>query len=80
MLAKKTSKNQVTLPKAIVDRFVGIDYFDAVVENDHIVLMPVSIRPVTADLSAVRNKMEKLGITPDDVVEAVAWSRKKKKS
>jgi hypothetical protein len=28
MLAKKTSKNQITLPKAIADRFPGVDYFD----------------------------------------------------
>ena len=80
MLAKKTSKNQVTLPRAIVDRFMGVEYFDAMVEDNHIVLTPVSIRPVTADLSAVRDKMERLGITPDDVTDAVAWARKKKNS
>jgi len=77
MLAKKTSKNQVTLPRAIVDRFPEVEYFDALVEDNHIVLTPVTIRPVTADLSAVRDKMEKLGITPDDVTDAVAWARKK---
>ncbi len=80
MLAKKTSKNQITLPRAIVARFPEVEYFDALVENNHIVLTPVSIRPITTDLSAVRTKMEKLGITPDDVTDAVAWARKKKKA
>jgi hypothetical protein len=80
MLAKKTSKNQVTLPRAIVDRFPDVEYFDALIEDNHIVLTPVSIRPVTTDLSAVRDKMEKLGITPGVVTDAVAWARKKKKS
>ena len=79
MLAKKTSKNQVTLPRPIVDRFPEVEYFDALVEDNHIVLTPVSIRPVTSDLSAVREKMEILGITQDDVTDAVVWARKKKK-
>lgn len=80
MLAKKTSKNQITLPRAIVDRFPEVEYFDALVEDNHIKLTPVSIRPVTTELSSVRDKMEKLGITPDDVKDAVAWARKKKKA
>jgi hypothetical protein len=28
MLAKKTVKNQVILPKAVVARFPGVEYFD----------------------------------------------------
>ena len=28
MLAKKTSKNQITLPKEIALKFQGVDYFD----------------------------------------------------
>ena len=79
MLAKKTSKNQLTLPRDIVRYFPDIDYFDAVVEKNRIVLRPVVIRPVDAGLNAVRGKMEKLGITPADVTDAVAWARKKKK-
>ena len=33
MPAKKTSKNQVTLPKENVQDFQGIDYFDAAMEG-----------------------------------------------
>lgn len=36
MLAKKTSKNQITLPKEAVQQFPGIDYFEVSVENDKI--------------------------------------------
>jgi hypothetical protein len=43
MLAKKTSKNQLTLPKEIVKEFPDIDYFDAQVKGHAIVLTPVKI-------------------------------------
>ncbi|MBC7961366.1 MAG: AbrB/MazE/SpoVT family DNA-binding domain-containing protein [Steroidobacteraceae bacterium] len=76
MLAKKTSKNQLTLPKEIVGNFPGIDHFDATIEENRIVLTPVKIMPITASLAGVRAKMKKLGLVPDDVAEAVKWARK----
>jgi hypothetical protein len=76
MLARKTSKNQLTLPKEIVGNFPGIDLFDATIDENRIVLTPVRVTPVTASLSSVRAKMIKLGLTPDDVGEAVKWARK----
>lgn len=76
MLAKKTSKNQLTLPKEIVGNFPGIEFFDASIEENRIVLTPVKITPVTVSLADVRAKMKKLGLTPDDVTEAVQWARK----
>ena len=76
MLAKKTSKNQLTLPKDIVANFPGIDLFDATVEENRIVLTPVKIVPVSRGLDAVRAKMKKLGLIPEDVAEAVRWARK----
>jgi len=80
MLAKKTAKNQITLPKEIAKEFPGIDYFDAVVENSKILLTPVTLRPVGASLLGVRDKMKRLGIMDEDVVEAVQWARKRRKS
>uniref|UniRef100_A0A831UEN8 AbrB/MazE/SpoVT family DNA-binding domain-containing protein n=1 Tax=Geobacter metallireducens TaxID=28232 RepID=A0A831UEN8_GEOME len=76
MLARKTSKNQLTLPKEIVGNFPGIDLFDASVEDNRIILTPVRITPVTTSLDSIRKKMERLGITEDDVTEAVRWARK----
>lgn len=71
MLAKKTSKNQITLPKAIASLFPGVDYFDVSEVDGRIVLVPV--RPSRAD--EVRDRLERLGITVDDVADAVAWAR-----
>jgi hypothetical protein len=79
MLAKKTSKNQLTLPKDIVKTFPDSDYFDVSVQGGKIILMPVKITPVDAGLAGIREKMAKLGITEGDVSGAVAWARKKKR-
>ncbi len=76
MLAKKTSKNQLTLPKEIVGNFPGVDLFDAMVEDNRIVLTPVKVTPITASLEGIRAKMHKLGIDENDVTEAVKWARK----
>jgi hypothetical protein len=73
VLAKLTSKNQLTLPKNIVARFPGSRYFSVEAEYGRIVLEPVNPQP----LSAVREKLEALGISENDVREAVAWSRKR---
>jgi len=72
MLAKLTSKNQLTLPKAVLSSFQGAEYFDVVEDNGRIVLTPVRLN--RAD--AVRAKLADLGITEKDVNAAVAWSRK----
>lgn len=79
MLAKKTSKNQLTLPKEIADKFPGVDLFDASVKDNQIVLMPVRITPINSTLESIRDKMEKLGIAGEDVTDAVRWARKKKR-
>ncbi len=44
MLAKKTSKNQLTLPKKIVKDFPGVEYFDVAVNKGRIVLTPLNCR------------------------------------
>ena len=79
MLAKKTSKNQLTLPKEIADKFPGIDMFDAEVDNNRIVLVPVKMTPISATLESIRDKMNKLGINEADISEAITRVRKKKK-
>jgi hypothetical protein len=79
MLAKKTSKNQITLPKAIISVFPDTQYFDVRVEDNQILLMPVKIAPAGSALENVRDKIKKLGITGKDVDEAIQWARKRKK-
>ena len=72
MLAKLTSKNQITLPKALIGDFQGCDYLDVTRENGRIVLTPVRL----ARADAVRAKLAELGISEADVREAVAWARR----
>ena len=78
MLAKKTSKNQLTLPKDVVSEFPDTEYFDVTVKGNTIVLKPVRILPAGDRLSTVREKMAKLGLTVADVTDAVIWARKRK--
>lgn len=72
MLAKLTSKNQLTLPKAVISDFGGTEYFDVTSENGRIVLTPV--RVVRAD--AVRARLAEIGVTEADLADAVAWARR----
>ena len=70
MLAKLTSKNQLTLPRAIVQQ-VDAEYFEVTTENGRVILTPVKIQ--RAD--SVREKLKALGISDDDVTDAIAWAR-----
>lgn len=72
MLAKITSKNQITLPKAVVQDFPGARYFEVESAAGRIVLTPVRI----ARADAVREKLAALGIREQDVPAAVKWARK----
>ena len=79
MLAKKTSKNQITLPKEIVKAFPDAEYFDVTIRENTIRLMPVRITPVPSSLDRVRDKIEKLGLTEKEVGEAIQWARSRKR-
>lgn len=72
MLAKLTSKNQVTLPKSVVQSVGQSEYYDVTVEAGRIVLTPVRIQQA----DAVRAKLEALGIDQQDVNDAIAWTRR----
>jgi hypothetical protein len=72
MLAKLTSKNQLTLPKAVVTAMRGAEYFEVAEENGRIVLTPVRI----ARADAVRAKLEELRLSEADVADAVGWARR----
>ncbi|MCI0468723.1 MAG: AbrB/MazE/SpoVT family DNA-binding domain-containing protein [Nitrospirae bacterium] len=78
MLAKKTSRNQITLPKDIAKEFPDIDYFDIIVDERKIILLPVEMTPEGMTLEGIREKIQKLGIDENDVHDAVKWARKTK--
>lgn len=79
MLAKKTSKNQITLPKKLLEKLPKSDYFDIKVRGDEVVLRPVKMAPAGSTLKDVRAKMRSLGITEKDIEEAVKWARERKR-
>lgn len=72
-MVKKTSKNQITLPKGVVKDFPGVDYFEVVAEGDKIVLVPLR----RSRAAEVREHLNKLGVTEEDADAAVAWARKR---
>lgn len=71
MLSKLTSKNQLTLPKDIVNQFPAIEYFDISTEDGKLVLTPVRLQSA----SKVRDKLSELGINQEDINQAIKWSR-----
>ena len=71
MLVKLTSKNQLTLPEAVIPDLEGAKYLEVTKENGPIVLTPV--RVVRA--AAVRAKLADLGLSETDIAKAVAWAR-----
>jgi hypothetical protein len=73
VIAKKTAKNQITLPKKIAVQFPDCDYFEVSAEEGRIVLRPV--RP--DGLRRVQQRLEELGIVEGDVAAAVKWARER---
>jgi translation initiation factor IF-1 len=71
VIAKLTAKNQLTLPKSVINEIVPTEYFDIKVENGQIVLTPVKIQRS----DAVRAKLAALDLSEQDVIDAVAWAR-----
>lgn len=111
MLAKLTSKNQITLPKAVVSAFKGTDYFDVTHEDGRIMLTPMRVTPArtwtlanaeayiekmkrlqmpldttdpkvwlermnTDRSEAIWEKMDRLGVTEQDIADAIEWARR----
>lgn len=72
MLAKLTSKNQLTLPKVAVEAAGSPEYFEIEVRAGQLLLTPVRLQ--RAD--AVRGKLAELGLGDHDLAAAVAWARK----
>jgi hypothetical protein len=71
MLIKLNAKNQITLPKSLMQAVGPTDYFDVQAKGGQIVLTPA--RFIAAD--AVRAKLVELGITEADTTAAVDWAR-----
>ena len=71
MLAKITSKNQLTLPKSVTQAVGPAEYFDVQARDGQIVLTPVRIQRG----DAVRAKLAELNLTEANIGDAVTWAR-----
>jgi len=58
MLAKITSKNQVTIPKKIMDQIPDTRYFEVELRDGAVVLKP--LRTYSTSLEAIRSKVKDL--------------------
>ena len=77
MLAKKTSKNQLTLPKKILEEIPDTDYFDVSIRQGTVVLRPVTVHEAGSRLATVRRKIRDLGLKPNDIERAIHWARRR---
>src|SRR5665811_2603128 len=71
MLAKLTSKNQLTLPKSVTQAVGATEYFDVEARSGQIILTPVRIHRG----DAVRAKLAELDLSDADISDAVSWAR-----
>jgi hypothetical protein len=79
MLCKRTVKNQITLPKKIMDKFDECEYFEVKAEVDRIILIPVKLVSLKENpLTAVRQKIFSLGLSERDISDAIKWARSRK--
>ena len=75
MLAKLTSKNQITIPKDVLSKLPETQYFDVGRRDGAIILKPVKVSD--ANLQKIREKIKKMGLSEGCVREAVQWARSK---
>ena len=70
MIVKMTTKNRLTLPKAILLSCPGAKYFDVSEDNGRIVLTPVHLNKA----DAVRSRLAQLGISESNIPGALQWA------
>lgn len=73
-VAKLTSKNQLTLPKSVVDLVGPTEYFEVAFKQGKVILTPLQL----GRANAVREKLAKLKLRESDVRDAVNWARKER--
>jgi hypothetical protein len=73
MLIKLSSKNQLTVPRKILDKLPNTKYFDVELKGGTLVLKPVEV--VETNLEPIRQKIDSLGLKEDCVAEAIRWAR-----
>jgi bifunctional DNA-binding transcriptional regulator/antitoxin component of YhaV-PrlF toxin-antitoxin module len=73
MLAKITVKNQITIPKKIINQIPDVKYFDVNLKDGVILLKPLKVYDTSLD--QIRTKIKNLGLKENSVCEAIEWVR-----
>ena len=76
MLAKITSKNQITIPKKIIEKIPDVKHFDIEFKDGIIIMKPIKF--YDTNLDQIRAKVKKLGLKENSVAEAIKWAKSKK--
>jgi len=72
VLAKLTSKNQLTLPKSVTEKLGPVQYFEVQLQAGQVLLTPVRIQRG----DAVRAKLAELELGDEVVAQAIAFASK----
>ena len=75
MIAKMTSKNQITIPKKIIEQLPDVEYFEVELKDGIVMLKP--LRTYDTSLEEIRAKVKKLELQENTVREAIEWARSK---
>jgi len=75
MLAKMTSKNQITIPKKIIEQLPDVKYFEVALKDGVVMLRPLTVYDTS--LEKIRAKVKKLDLQENTVREAIEWARSK---
>jgi bifunctional DNA-binding transcriptional regulator/antitoxin component of YhaV-PrlF toxin-antitoxin module len=75
MLAKMTSKHQITIPKKIIEQLPEVEYFEVELKDGVVMLKPLKI--YGTNLEKIRTKIKKLDLQENTVKEAIEWARSK---
>jgi bifunctional DNA-binding transcriptional regulator/antitoxin component of YhaV-PrlF toxin-antitoxin module len=75
MIAKITSKNQITIPKKIIAQLPDVEYFEVALMDGVVMLKP--LKTYDTSLEKIRAKVKKLGLQENTVKEAIEWARSK---
>jgi bifunctional DNA-binding transcriptional regulator/antitoxin component of YhaV-PrlF toxin-antitoxin module len=75
MIAKMTSKNQITIPKKIIEQLADVEYFEVELVDGVVMLKPLKVYDTS--LERIRGKVKKLRLQENTVKEAIEWARSK---
>ena len=75
MISKITTKNQITIPKKIMNQIPDAKYFDVELKDGTVMLKPLVF--YDTGLRQIRSKLKRLGLKSDAVAEAASWALSK---